>query len=97
MLGDGAEWIKTQAAEHFPEAVKVLDWPHLWRKVRDAVSRSSWANAPPDTLGAKSSMSYSFHCCVEVPPALEEAIGDLETKKIDWAIMSSGKPWVCSG
>jgi hypothetical protein len=37
VLGDGAEWIKTQANEHFPEAVKILDWPHLWRKVRDAV------------------------------------------------------------
>jgi hypothetical protein len=37
VLGDGAEWIKTQANEHFPDAVKVLDWPHLWRKVRDAV------------------------------------------------------------
>lgn len=37
VLGDGAEWIKSQANEHFPDAVKVLDWPHLWRKVRDAV------------------------------------------------------------
>jgi hypothetical protein len=37
VLGDGATWIKTQAHEHFPEAVKVLDWPHLWRKVRAAV------------------------------------------------------------
>ncbi len=37
VLGDGAEWIKTQAAEHFPDAVKVLDWPHVWRKVRAAV------------------------------------------------------------
>ena len=37
VLGDGAQWIKTQANAHFPDAVKVLDWPHLWRKVRDAV------------------------------------------------------------
>lgn len=37
VLGDGAGWIKTQAREHFPEAVKILDWPHLWRKMRDAV------------------------------------------------------------
>jgi hypothetical protein len=37
VLGDGAGWIKTQASEHFPEAVKILDWPHLWRKVRGAV------------------------------------------------------------
>ena len=37
VLGDGAEWIKTQADEHFPDAVKILDGPHLWRKIRDAV------------------------------------------------------------
>lgn len=37
VLGDGAEWIKTQAEEHFPDAVKILDWAHLWRKIRDAV------------------------------------------------------------
>ena len=37
VLGDGADWIKTQANEHFPDAVKILDWPHLWRKMRDAV------------------------------------------------------------
>lgn len=35
--GDGADWIKTQASEHFPDGVKILDWPHLWRKIRDAV------------------------------------------------------------
>jgi hypothetical protein len=37
VLGDGADWIKTQANEHFPDAVKILDWPHLWRKIRTAV------------------------------------------------------------
>jgi len=37
VLADGAEWIKTQAGEHFPDAVKILDWPHLWRKIRAAV------------------------------------------------------------
>ncbi len=37
VLGDGADWIKTQAEEHFPAAVKILDWPHLWRKIRAAV------------------------------------------------------------
>jgi hypothetical protein len=54
VLGDGAEWIKTQANEHFPDAVKVLDWPHLWRKVQAAVralqpgkqaSRRAWRKA----------------------------------------------------
>jgi hypothetical protein len=37
VIGDGADWIKTQTEEHFPDAVKVLDWPHLWRKVQAAV------------------------------------------------------------
>lgn len=36
-MGDGADWITTQASERFPDAVKVLDWPHLWRKVQAAV------------------------------------------------------------
>jgi hypothetical protein len=37
VLGDGADWIKTQAQEHFPDALTVLDWPHLWPKIRTAV------------------------------------------------------------
>jgi hypothetical protein len=37
VVGDGADWIKTQAEDHFPDAVKTLDWPHLWRKIRAAV------------------------------------------------------------
>lgn len=37
VLGDGADWIKTQAQEHFPDAVKILDWPHLWRKIQNAI------------------------------------------------------------
>jgi hypothetical protein len=59
VLGDGAEWIKTQAQEHFPDAVKVLDWPHLWRKVRDALralqpgkrlARRAWRKAQYEVL-----------------------------------------------
>ena len=37
VLGDGADWIKTQAQEHFPDAVKILDWPHVWRKIQNAI------------------------------------------------------------
>jgi hypothetical protein len=37
VLGDGANWIKSEAALHFPEAVTILDWPHLWRVVQAAV------------------------------------------------------------
>ena len=59
VLGDGANWIKTQAEEHFPDAVKILDWPHLWRKIRDAVravapgqraDRRAWRKAQYDVL-----------------------------------------------
>jgi hypothetical protein len=37
VLGDGANWITSEAALHFPEAVTILDWPHLWRVVQAAV------------------------------------------------------------
>ena len=37
MVGDGAEWIKTEADLHFPEATKILDWPHLWRNIQAAI------------------------------------------------------------
>lgn len=37
ILGDGAEWIKTQADLHFPEATTILDWPHLARVVHKAI------------------------------------------------------------
>jgi hypothetical protein len=59
VLGDGADWIKTQAEEHFPEAVKILDWPHLWRKVQAAVravqpgkrpARRAWRKAQYEVL-----------------------------------------------
>lgn len=36
-LGDGAAWIKTQVAWHFPDAVRILDWPHLTRAVHKAI------------------------------------------------------------
>ncbi len=59
VLGDGAAWIKTQAEEHFPDAVKMLDWPHLWRKIQAAVralqpgrqaTRRAWRKAQYEVL-----------------------------------------------
>ena len=59
VFGDGAEWIKTQADAHFPEAVKILDWPHLWRKIQAAVralqpgkrpARRAWRKAQYEVL-----------------------------------------------
>jgi hypothetical protein len=37
VVGDGAEWIKTQAALHFPTAIGILDWGHLERAVPKAM------------------------------------------------------------
>lgn len=37
VLGDGAGWIKTESRQHFAQAVKILDWPHLWRATQKAV------------------------------------------------------------
>jgi hypothetical protein len=59
VLGDGADWIKTQADVHFPDAVKILDWPHLWRKIQNAVralqpgkhaARRAWRKAQYEVL-----------------------------------------------
>lgn len=37
VLGDGADWIKTEADLHFPQATKILDWPHLWRVIQKSI------------------------------------------------------------
>lgn len=37
VLGDGARWIHTQAALHFPDALGVLDWAHAERALHQAI------------------------------------------------------------
>lgn len=37
VLGEGAGWIKTQAAWHFPEAVGILDWAQVSRAPHKAI------------------------------------------------------------
>lgn len=37
VLADGAKWIKTEQARHFPTATCILDWAHLWREVGHAI------------------------------------------------------------
>lgn len=37
VIGDGAEWIKSQAREHFPDATCILDWAHLARSIFRAI------------------------------------------------------------
>jgi hypothetical protein len=46
VLGDGAAWIKTQAALHFPDATTILDWGHVERAVHKAIraARAGAAN-----------------------------------------------------
>ena len=102
VLGDGADWTTTQASEHFPEAVKILDWPHLWRKVQAAVralqpGRSTarrvwrqqqyavllallWAGEHVEALPQVRRLGPATG---EVPPAVEAAIGSLESHQ-DW-------------
>ena len=37
VLADGASWIKSQAQEHFPDALTILDWPHPERAIHKAI------------------------------------------------------------
>jgi len=37
VLGDGADWIKTEADLHFPDAVGILDWAHVARALHKAI------------------------------------------------------------
>jgi len=37
VLADGAQWIKAEQARHFPKALCILDWAHLWREVSHAI------------------------------------------------------------
>jgi len=61
VLGDGAAWIHTQAALHFPEARSILDWAHVERALHQAIRaacpgranrarRRDWHRAIPDLL-----------------------------------------------
>lgn len=51
VMGDGAEWIRNLAAEHFPDALQIVDLyharQHLWQVARtlhpnDAVKQKAW-------------------------------------------------------
>jgi Leucine-rich repeat (LRR) protein len=45
VLADGAAWIKTEQAKHFPQATCILDGAHLWREVRRALRAAARAKA----------------------------------------------------
>jgi hypothetical protein len=43
VIADGANWIKTEQARHFPQATCILDWAHLWREVSRAIHAAARA------------------------------------------------------
>lgn len=45
VIADGAAWIKTEQAKHFPQATCILDWAHLWREVRRALRAAARGKA----------------------------------------------------
>lgn len=48
LLADGAKWIKTQQQRHFPQALCILDWAHLWREVRHGIVAAARAKGLPE-------------------------------------------------
>lgn len=77
VLGDGAEWIKTQAAQHFPDAVGILDWAHVAR----AVHKAPHAACPGPTQRAR---RHELH--QQIPEALwhgevEAALAQLQARR----------------
>jgi hypothetical protein len=89
VLGDGAEWIKTQAAEHFPEAVGILDWAHVERAVHKAIRaacpgpanrarRQELHQQIPDVLWHGDGQGALDHLRALRPPAPAEPVAALE-------------------
>jgi hypothetical protein len=61
VLGDGAAWIWTLAAEHFPTATGIVDWSHASERVGDLAralhgegtpEAAAWADGPLGRLAA---------------------------------------------
>ena len=88
-LGDGAEWIKTQVAWHFPQAVTILDWPHLERLMHQAIRAACPGSANrawrrdlhqqlPDTLWQGDVDAARAQLAALRPPAGAEPIERLE-------------------
>lgn len=62
VVADGAAWIKTEQARHFPQAICILDWAHLWREVRTAIVAAARAKALPEK--ERDSQLYFHRTCV---------------------------------
>ncbi len=56
VVADGAKWIKTEQARHFPQATCILDWAHLWREVGGAIRAA--ARARPLSQRERDYQSY---------------------------------------
>lgn len=79
VLGDGANWIKSEAALHFPQAVTILDWPHVWRVVQAAVRA-----ARPGPLWRKERQEcYQALSLALWQGQVEEACGQLRALRAD--------------
>jgi hypothetical protein len=63
VLGDGADWIKTQANEHFPDAVKSWTGPICGAQSRRQCVRFGLATTLPAAPGASSNMRCCCPCC----------------------------------
>jgi hypothetical protein len=99
VIGDGAEWIKHQAAQHFPTAVPILDWAHLARVIGRAVRlacaghgqrdrrRTTYRQLTEQLWVGKVDEATATLTALRDPaapcPALEDALGYLASQR-DW-------------
>jgi hypothetical protein len=85
VLGDGAHWIWNLAAEHFPEALQIVDWYHatqyLWQVASAVYGEGTdlakqWAGARLDELweGQVEAVLHAFQVHRHAGKPVEEAI-----------------------
>jgi hypothetical protein len=98
VLADGAQWIKTQQARHFPQATCILDWAHLWREVRHAIGVA--ARAKPLSSRERDSQlslhrSWLWHGQVDQAlQGLPAEAGETITKAMTY--LENQRPWMSS-
>ncbi len=85
VIGDGAHWIWNLAAEHFPEALQIVDWYHatqyLWQVAHAAYGEGTalakqWARARLDELweGRVEAVLHAFRAHRHAGKPVEEAL-----------------------
>ena len=85
VIGDGAHWIWNLAAEHFPEALQIVDWYHatqyLWQVANAAYGEGTdlakqWARARLDELweGRVEAVLHACQAHRHVGKPVEEAL-----------------------